>query len=163
MRVRATLRADAWRRPPEADAVSLFSNCGAGDLGFAAAGFRFRVMAELDAAAPETAKDPKRPLHFVPVWPDRQRRMVAAIPSGSGASAWQNTDCAACGAGDADTGTVEWDSALPAAGGEGRGRPPNRPESPPPPDFLRGSVAGGRLSSDPPETRTRLRGPTFAP
>jgi DNA (cytosine-5)-methyltransferase 1 len=30
------------------DAVSLFSNCGAGDLGFRRAGFRFRVMAEID-------------------------------------------------------------------------------------------------------------------
>jgi DNA (cytosine-5)-methyltransferase 1 len=29
-------------------AVSLFSNCGAGDLGYANAGFRFKVMAELD-------------------------------------------------------------------------------------------------------------------
>ncbi len=29
-------------------AVSLFSNCGAGDLGFAGAGFRFDVMGELD-------------------------------------------------------------------------------------------------------------------
>lgn len=29
-------------------AVSLFSNCGAGDVGFAEAGFRFRVMAEID-------------------------------------------------------------------------------------------------------------------
>lgn len=29
-------------------AVSLFSNCGAGDLGFARAGFSFEVMAELD-------------------------------------------------------------------------------------------------------------------
>ena len=29
------------------EAVSLFSNCGAGDLGFARSGFRFRVMAEL--------------------------------------------------------------------------------------------------------------------
>lgn len=29
-------------------AVSLFSNCGAGDLGYAKAGFRFDVMAELD-------------------------------------------------------------------------------------------------------------------
>ena len=28
-------------------AVSLFSNCGAGDVGFGAAGFRFRIMAEL--------------------------------------------------------------------------------------------------------------------
>lgn len=29
-------------------AVSLFSNCGAGDMGYAKAGFRFNVMAELD-------------------------------------------------------------------------------------------------------------------
>lgn len=30
------------------EAVSLFSNCGAGDVGFARAGFRFQVMAEID-------------------------------------------------------------------------------------------------------------------
>lgn len=30
------------------EAVSLFSNCGAGDVGFARAGFRFRVLAEID-------------------------------------------------------------------------------------------------------------------
>ena len=64
-------------------------------------------LAPLDAAAPKTAKDPKHPLHFVPVWPDRQHRMVAAIPSGSGASAWQNTDCTVCGPVDADPETVE--------------------------------------------------------
>ena len=29
------------------NAVSLFSNCGAGDIGFAAAGFEFRVISEL--------------------------------------------------------------------------------------------------------------------
>ena len=29
-------------------AISLFSNCGAGDIGFAEAGFKFEVMAELD-------------------------------------------------------------------------------------------------------------------
>ena len=32
---------------PAPAAVSLFTNCGAGDVGFSAAGFRFRVMAEL--------------------------------------------------------------------------------------------------------------------
>lgn len=31
----------------KANAISLFSNCGAGDVGFAAAGFRFGIMAEL--------------------------------------------------------------------------------------------------------------------
>ena len=30
------------------DSISLFSNCGAGDVGFARAGFRFRVLAEID-------------------------------------------------------------------------------------------------------------------
>src|SRR6476619_2305180 len=30
------------------NAVSLFSNCGAGDVGYRQAGFRFDVMAELD-------------------------------------------------------------------------------------------------------------------
>ena len=30
------------------ESVSLFSNCGAGDVGFARAGFRFRVLAEID-------------------------------------------------------------------------------------------------------------------
>jgi DNA (cytosine-5)-methyltransferase 1 len=34
---------------PQLRAVSLFSNCGAGDVGYAAAGFHFDVMAELDA------------------------------------------------------------------------------------------------------------------
>ena len=29
-------------------AVSLFSNCGAGDIGYAAAGFKFEVMAEIE-------------------------------------------------------------------------------------------------------------------
>lgn len=36
-------------------AVSLFSNCGAGDLGYARAGFRFEVMAELDERRLEVA------------------------------------------------------------------------------------------------------------
>ena len=30
------------------ESVSLFSNCGAGDVGFARARFRFRVLAEID-------------------------------------------------------------------------------------------------------------------
>jgi DNA (cytosine-5)-methyltransferase 1 len=36
-------------RRPALRAVSLFSNCGAGDVGYASAGFQFNVMAELDA------------------------------------------------------------------------------------------------------------------
>jgi DNA (cytosine-5)-methyltransferase 1 len=35
-------------RVPRFPAVSLFTNCGAGDLGYEAAGFRFQVLAELD-------------------------------------------------------------------------------------------------------------------
>lgn len=35
-------------RPPRLPAVSLFTNCGAGDLGYARAGFRFEVLAELE-------------------------------------------------------------------------------------------------------------------
>jgi DNA (cytosine-5)-methyltransferase 1 len=34
--------------PERLPAISLFSNCGAGDIGFARAGFKFEVMAELD-------------------------------------------------------------------------------------------------------------------
>ena len=30
------------------ESVSLFSNCGAGDVGFARAGFQFKVLAEID-------------------------------------------------------------------------------------------------------------------
>ena len=37
-------------------AVSLFSNCGAGDVGFASAGFRFRVVSELVEKRLEVAK-----------------------------------------------------------------------------------------------------------
>src|SRR6266704_3960923 len=36
-------------------AVSLFSNCGAGDVGFRRAGFTFDVMAELDSRRLEVA------------------------------------------------------------------------------------------------------------
>jgi DNA (cytosine-5)-methyltransferase 1 len=35
-------------RPPRLPAVSLFTNCGAGDVGYARAGFRFQVAAEID-------------------------------------------------------------------------------------------------------------------
>jgi DNA (cytosine-5)-methyltransferase 1 len=35
-------------RPPRLPAVSLFSNCGAGDVGYASAGFRFKVLGELE-------------------------------------------------------------------------------------------------------------------
>lgn len=51
----------------------------------------------LDSASPESAEDTRRELHCVPVWNDFQRAMVAAIPAGSGLSAWENSGCFACG------------------------------------------------------------------
>ncbi len=50
----------------------------------------------LDASTASSARS-ERSLHFVPVWSSEQYSMVAAIPPGSGASAWENDDCPACG------------------------------------------------------------------
>ena len=47
-------------------AVSLFSNCGAGDLGYKRAGFRFDVMAELDPRRLEVALLNHEGAHGVP-------------------------------------------------------------------------------------------------
>ena len=56
-------------------------------------------LPSLDARSAEAAADPKRPLHFVPIWgpDDRRYAMVSAIPTNSGASAWENEVCGACG------------------------------------------------------------------
>ena len=52
----------------------------------------------LDAMTPAGARDESNPMHTVPVWGDnRQYRMVAAIPPGSGGRAWQNSRCEQCG------------------------------------------------------------------
>ena len=51
----------------------------------------------LDSADPVLAQDSERSLHFVPSWSARQHRMVAAIPAGSGLSAWDNSTCSRCG------------------------------------------------------------------
>ncbi len=50
----------------------------------------------LDAGAAETAGSEDHPMHRVPVWPDRRYEMVAAIPPGSGRSAWDTNDCRRC-------------------------------------------------------------------
>ena len=50
----------------------------------------------LDAGSVSSARS-GRALHFVPVWNSEQYSMVAAIPAGSGASAWENDDCPKCG------------------------------------------------------------------
>lgn len=52
----------------------------------------------LDASDPQKAADPANPMHFVPVWGDRQYRMVAAIPPNSGKGAWANEQCSSCSA-----------------------------------------------------------------
>jgi DNA (cytosine-5)-methyltransferase 1 len=55
--------------------------------------FRLR---RLDAGSAKKAAA-ANPMHAVPVWPDRQYRMVSAIPPNSGASAWENDACPECG------------------------------------------------------------------
>lgn len=60
----------------------------------------------LDASTPRTATDPNNPMHFVPVWNDRQYRMVAAIPPNSGKGAWENRQCSSCSAGTSDPGAA---------------------------------------------------------
>ena len=50
----------------------------------------------LDAGSVSSARS-GRALHCVPVWSPEQYSMVAAIPAGSGASAWENDDCSGCG------------------------------------------------------------------
>ena len=52
----------------------------------------------LDASDAQKAADPANPMHFVPVWDDRQYRMVAAIPPNSGKGAWANQQCSSCSA-----------------------------------------------------------------
>ncbi|MCQ3804231.1 MAG: DNA cytosine methyltransferase [Acidimicrobiia bacterium] len=50
----------------------------------------------LDAGSSKTARSTRHPMHRVPVWPDRRYGMVAAIPPGSGASAWETDKCGRC-------------------------------------------------------------------
>lgn len=54
-------------------------------------------LPSLDAGDEDSAQDPDRPLHAVPVWRDRRYAMVEAIPPRSGRSAWQNDLCPTCG------------------------------------------------------------------
>ena len=51
----------------------------------------------LDAGSHETAGWDGDSMHRVPVWLDRRYEMVAAIPPGSGASAWETDRCGRCG------------------------------------------------------------------
>jgi DNA (cytosine-5)-methyltransferase 1 len=55
-------------------------------------------LPSLDAKSEETAVAADVSwLHAVPVWKDRRYSMVAAIPTGTGASAWDNNECPTCG------------------------------------------------------------------
>ena len=54
------------------------------------------ALPPLDAGSVSSARS-QRTLHFVPVWNSAQHSMVAAIPAGSGASAWENDICPGCG------------------------------------------------------------------
>lgn len=65
------------------------------------------ALPDLDAASPETARDDEYAgYHSVPVWDQRTYAMVAAIPSGSGRSAWDNDVCHQCGPVKVMSGTV---------------------------------------------------------
>ena len=55
----------------------------------------------LDARSAESAQTEDQPMHRVPVLDDRRYEMIAAIPPGSGASAWESVSCPECGAVDA--------------------------------------------------------------
>jgi DNA (cytosine-5)-methyltransferase 1 len=63
----------------------------------------------LDCRAPETSRSDVHPLHVIPTWQDRRYDMVAAIPVGSGATAWENDECPNCH-------TVEEDPSAAACG-----------------------------------------------
>lgn len=55
-------------------------------------------LPSLDASTDSRANsDAHNGMHCVPVWRDRRYQMVAAIPSNSGASAWDNKTCELCG------------------------------------------------------------------
>ena len=51
----------------------------------------------LDAGSADTASSKDHAMHRVPVWLDRRYDVVAAIPPGSGASAWETDSCQQCG------------------------------------------------------------------
>jgi DNA (cytosine-5)-methyltransferase 1 len=58
-----------------------------------------QALLELDAGPLDsmTVESAGEGLHRVPVWDHRRRFMVASIPANSGAGAWANTNCQACG------------------------------------------------------------------
>jgi DNA (cytosine-5)-methyltransferase 1 len=67
----------------------------------------------LDASSASDARDPDRPFHVVPVWNPDRYGMVAAVPTGRAATAWENTRCRKCG----DIEVGEDDAMCGACGG----------------------------------------------
>lgn len=56
------------------------------------------ALPDLDAGSPATASVAGYGgFHSVPVWSERTYAMVAAIPAGTGSSAWDNEKCPSCG------------------------------------------------------------------
>ena len=54
-------------------------------------------LPSLDARSADSAQVEDQPMHRVPVLHGRRYEMVAAIPPGSGASAWESNICPECG------------------------------------------------------------------
>jgi len=54
-------------------------------------------LPSLDARSADSARIENKPMHRVPVLDDRRYEMIAAIPPGSGASAWESNVCPGCG------------------------------------------------------------------
>lgn len=71
------------------------------------------ALPSLDARSAESASDPERPLHKVPVWDEQRYAMIAAIQPRSGKSAWENDACRACG----PVKVGSEDAACPSCGG----------------------------------------------
>jgi DNA (cytosine-5)-methyltransferase 1 len=57
---------DQAERSPTWQAVSLFSNCGVGDFGYRRAGFRFKIMADLESRRLEVARVNHPEAHPIP-------------------------------------------------------------------------------------------------
>jgi DNA (cytosine-5)-methyltransferase 1 len=58
---------------------------------------RALALPKLDAKTLHASRDPERSLHCVPVWSPKRYAMVSSIPRHTGLSAWQTTQCNACG------------------------------------------------------------------
>lgn len=107
--VRKDVAGLAWLRGRKELPVPAITH-GPGKKAFVTLSDALRKMAlpSLDASSKDTAKHPSfNGLHSVPVWDPKTYRMVAAIPPGTGRSAWLNFACPSCGAEAAHDDAVE--------------------------------------------------------